>query len=259
MVTNILQELNEYIDGVWNCEAADPEKAINKYNNSKRRFLFYPWGVFCTAYARANLWFGGILPFGDCYIYSDTDSVKVINAEAHIDAIEAYNKNIIKKLYAMCDHYGIDHEMLAPKTIKGVPKMIGVWDWESKGHQYQYFRSIGSKRYMVYNDEGLNITVSGVNKNTAVPYLLDKYGVKGSFMHFNSGLHIPPDYTGKLTHYYIDEPRKGTIIDYQGNTFDFEAPSGIYLEKAAYDFDITEEYFLYLEKVKGRYICDITG
>ena len=259
MVTNIMQELNEYIAGKWMSEDPDPEKAIKKYNNSKRRFLFYPWGVFCTAYARANLWFGGILPFGDDYIYSDTDSVKVINAEDHLNDIEAYNKNIIKKLYAMCDYYDIDKQLLAPKTIKGVPKMIGVWDWESKGHQYKYFKSIGSKRYMIYNDEGLSITVSGVNKKTAAPYLLNKYGVEGSFIHFENKLKIPPDYTGKMTHYYIDDRRKGTVIDYQGNSFDFDAPSGIYLEKAGYDFDVKEKYLLYLEQVKGRYICDITG
>lgn len=259
MVTNIMQELNEYIDDVWTCEKPDAEKAIEKYNHSKRRFLYFPWGIFCTAYARANLWFGGILPFGDDYIYSDTDSIKCLNAEKHLDAITDYNKNIINKLHAMCDHYGIDYDLLAPKTIKGEAKMIGIWDWESKGHQYKYFRSIGSKRYMIYNDEGLNITVSGINKFVCVPYLIEKYGIEGAFKEFDQDLHIPGDYTGKLTHYYIDEPRSGTIVDYQGTEFDFYAPTGIYLEKAEYYFDIKPEYLLYLEKLKGRYICDIMG
>lgn len=249
MVTNIMRELNEYIDGVWSTEYPDENKAIKKYNNSKKRFLFYPWGVWCTAYARANLW-SGILAFGDDYIYSDTDSLKVLNAADHMDYIESYNKNIITKLYKMADHYGIEHSLLCPKTIKGVEKMIGVWDWETESHKYLFFKSLGAKRYMVLTDK-LSITVSGVNKHAAVPYLLDKYGERGCFDAFNMGLHIPGDYTGKLTHYYIDDEISGTITDYQGHEFDFTAPSGIYLEKASYDFDMALEYIEYLEKLRG--------
>ena len=249
MVTNPLRENNKFIDGKWITEAADHNKAIEKYNNSKKRFLFYPWGVFCTAYSRAALW-SGILALGDDYIYSDTDSLKCLHAENHLDYIEQYNKQIVVKMKLMCDHYGVDYDMLAPKTIKGVSKMLGVWDWETKTDKYRYFKSIGSKRYMICNNDGLSITVSGVNKFKAVPYLIDKYGIDGAFDNFTIGLQIPPDYTGKLLHYYIDEPRYGTIIDYQGNEFDFEAHSGIYLEKAGYDFDISDEYLDYLNTLK---------
>ena len=250
MVTNIMRELNEYIDGTWETEYPDEEKAIKKYNNSKKRFLFYPWGVWCTAYARYNLW-TGILAFGDDYIYSDTDSLKVLHADKHKEYIEEYNNTIITKLYAMADHYGIDHSLLCPKTIKGVEKMIGVWDWETKDHKYDKFKSLGAKRYMILSNGELSITVSGVNKKVAVPYLIDKYGIDGSFNAFTEGLNIPGDYTGKLTHYYIDEPRSGIVTDYQGVEFDFSAPSGIYLEKASYDFDIAAEYIDYLDKVRG--------
>lgn len=69
----------------------DIEKALRKYNNSKRRFLCYQWGIWVTAYARRNL-FSGIKEFGYDYIYSDTDSLKVMNKDNHIDYINGYNK-----------------------------------------------------------------------------------------------------------------------------------------------------------------------
>ena len=47
---------------------------IQKYNDSKNRFLYYAWGIWVTAYARRNLW-TGILAVGKDYIYSDTDSI----------------------------------------------------------------------------------------------------------------------------------------------------------------------------------------
>lgn len=250
MVTNIMREVNEYIDGVWETEMPDEAKALKKYNKSKKRFLFYPWGVWCTAYARANLW-SGILSFGDDYIYSDTDSIKCLNAAAHMDYINAYNRDIVTKLHKMADHYQIPYELFEPKTIKGESKMIGVWDWETKGHKYDLFKSLGAKRYMVLSGDELSLTVSGVNKKVAVPYLINKYGTKEAFTYFAFGLHIPGDYTGKLTHYYIDEERSGTVTDYQGHAFDFDVPSGIYLEKASYDFDVALDYIEYLQKMRG--------
>ena len=56
---------------------------FEKYNLSKSRVLYYPWGVFCTAYARKILW--EIITKIDKishndYIYLDTDSIKLMNS-----------------------------------------------------------------------------------------------------------------------------------------------------------------------------------
>lgn len=247
MVTDISKEMNVYNE-CWSVEDADIEKDIARYNHSMKRFLFYPWGVFCTAYARANL-FSGICAFGDDYIYADTDSIKCLHLDEHMDYIENYNRRCKKKLQAMCKYHGIDYDELEPKTIKGVKKPLGVWDHETKGDKYVKFKSLGAKRYLTYQaQDGYHLTVAGVNKHIALPYLLDEYG-DNVFDHFEQSLIIPEDYTGKLTHVYIDTPDTGIVIDDTGQEYHYTSPTAIYLEKASYCFDIAEDYINYLKGV----------
>lgn len=246
MVTDIVRDDIIYQDDEWKIEEANKDKLISKYNKSRRRFLFYPWGVFCTAYSRRNL-FSGILEFKKDYVYSDTDSIKCRNIQNHFDYIERYNRLCERKLKLMCDHYNIAYDLLLPKTVKGEVKPLGIWDWETKDNKYIRFKTLGAKRYMVYQDGKLSITVSGVNKKVAIPYLLGKYSPEECFEIFNEGLIIPPDQTGKLTHYYIDKQYKGTVTDYQGVKYDYDSPSGIYLEAASYNFDISMEYINFLK------------
>lgn len=260
MCTDIVKDLFTFIDYKWGVEKVDPEKEIKKYNNSRKRFISFPWGVACTAFARKNLW-SGILEFGQPnpadgmsdYVYSDTDSIKCRNIIDHFMYIHRYNFQCEYKLRKMCMHYGLDYEKeLLPKTIKGETKPLGVWDWETKDYKYDYFKTLGAKRYMVYQNGKLSLTVSGVNKKVAIPYLQDKYTIDECFEAFDFGLNIPAAATGKLTHYYIDKPHKGYITDYMGVSCEYEALTGIYLEPSEYSFDMAQEYIDYL---KGyRYI-----
>lgn len=248
MVTDISKDEIIYND-TWDTEPADIEKDINKYNNSNKRFLFYPWGVHVVKVATYNLWLG-ILNFckdSNDYIYSDTDSIKCLNMNKHKDFIAAYNRQCENKLRFMCSKLGIDYSELEPLTIKGEKKPLGVYDHD--GH-YTRFKTLGAKRYMVEEDGKINITVSGVNKRVAVPYLIDKYG-DDIFEAFNSGLEIPAGKTGKLTHCYIDSFQSGTLTDYLGNEYKFrEHPPGVFLEEAAYYFDIGMDYINYLKGVQ---------
>ena len=246
MVTDIIKDTYVYEDD-WNIEHADPEKDLERYNNSRKRFLFYPWGVFCTAYARRNLW-AGILEFGEDYVYADTDSIKCRNILDHQEYVESYNELTQTKLKKMCAHYHINYEEeLLPKTIKGEVKPLGVFDWETKDAPYDYFKTLGAKRYMVFQDGQLSITVSGINKKVAVPYLLKQYSIDECFEAFNFGLEIPACATGKLTHYYLDSPHEGTITDIDGIEYNYRTLSGIYLEPAEYSFDLATEYINYLK------------
>ena len=247
MVTDIIRDVIGYDnDEEWNTKPAEAEKELKRYNNSRRRFNFYPWGIFCTALSRRNLW-SGIVEFNKDYIYADTDSIKCVNIEDNKEYIDKYNRLCEAKLQAMCRHYNIDYADLLPKTIKGETKPLGVWDFEGT---YDRFKTLGAKRYMVQEDNKLSITVSGVNKKTAVPYLLDNNTIDECFDLFTEGLVIPAENTGKLTHYYIDNKYNGTVTDYNGVKYDYTMFSGIYLEGAEYHFDISAEY---LDFLKGVY------
>jgi len=247
MVTDIVRDLITYDDAEeWGITKVSSQKEIDKYNNSRKRFNFYPWGVWCTAYSRRNLW-TGIVEFREHYCYADTDSIKCLHIEEHQDYINEYNRITEVKLQAMCKHHKIDYNELLPKTIKGVTKPLGVWDYE--GH-YDTFKTLGAKRYMVQEGDKLSITVSGINKKTAIPYLLDKYSIEECFAAFNEGMVIPAENTGKLTHYYIDKEYSGVVTDVNGVQYKYEALSGVYLEPAVYEFDISLEYMNFL---KGMY------
>lgn len=246
MVTDIVRDLITYEGNEWGLTEGDADDQIEKYNNSRRRFLYYPWGVWCTAYARRNLWYG-IANIGQNYIYADTDSIFYFSTPENEEFIARYNALCEKKLRLMCDHYGLDYESeLLPKTVEGVVKPIGIFDKEPK---LQKFKTLGAKRYMTLIDGELSITVSGVNKKTAVPWLLEQCGIEGAFEAFEEGLIVPEDATGKLTHYYIDKPYEGDVSDYQGNVYHYLTLSAIYLEKATYCFDITREYIEFLKGV----------
>lgn len=245
MVTDISKDEIIYND-TWDKQPADIEKDIRKYNESPKRFLFYAWGIHVVKVATFNLWLG-ILNFGDDYIYSDTDSIKCFNMKKHQAFIDAYNKQCEMKLRKMCAHYDIDYSELEPLTIKGEKKPLGVYDHD--GH-YTRFKSLGAKRYMIEEGGNINITVSGVNKFVAVPYLREKYGER-IFDAFTKDLAIPAGFTGKLTHVYIDEFQSGVLIDYLGNEYRYTGhPPGVYLEEAPYYFDIASDYIDYLKGVQ---------
>ena len=194
-----------------------------------------------TAYARYNLFFGGIFKFKEDYVYSDTDSVKVLHAETpeHQKAIKDYNKYITNLLKKACDFHKIPYSKLVPKTIKGVKKPLGVWDYEYTCD----FKALRAKCYMVKHDNKFTITVSGLNKKIATKYLYTEYG-NNLFDIFTDKLYIPKGKTGKNTHTYIDEFIEGDVIDYQGNTGHYCECSCVHMEATDYNLKLTPDEFM---------------
>lgn len=213
----------------------DIDKAVDDYNKGYN-FLYPLWSTYITAYARRNL-FSGICATGDDFIYSDTDSVKVLNPEDHFAYIEKYNKWIDKKIEKACQYHGLNFE-----DIKG----IGRWDFEGI---YDVFKCLRAKAYMTLKDNKYNLTMSGVSKD-AIKYITS---TAAPFEFFSNGLKIPPEHTGKLTHIYVDHEINGTITDYKGVACDYHEYSYVHMEPVGFKLDYTDDYLRFIS------ICERIG
>lgn len=259
-VTDPCRDENIYEDDLWSVKKADVETLIDRYNRNNNRVLYYPWGVWVTAYARRNL-FTGILEFKDDYIYSDTDSLKVLNIEAHKEYIEKYNREVTEKIERCLKHYDIPIEMATPKTIKGVPKPMGVWDYEG---MYTRFKTLGAKRYMTEQNGEVSITIAGVSKSAGIKYLKHTYGNNTNiFNSFTEDLHFPSSYdfngveengSGKLCHTYIDTYMEGEVIDYMGTKWIYNEQSGVHMENTEYTLSLDNEFKSLILGIKGGHL-----
>ena len=243
-VTNIVHDIHKIKNNEWTTEKAELKDEIEKYNTDKNRFLFFAWGVWVTAYARRNL-YTAILECGRDYIYSDTDSVKILNHEKHEEYFNNYNKMIVEKLEKALNHHGI-HDTIKPKTIKGVEKPLGVWDFEGV---YTRFKTLGAKRYIVEKDNDIEITIAGLSKNKGKEYIKNQ---KNPFEFFNDFMYIPHGFTGKQTHTYIDNEISGELTDYNGIKNSYHEYSYIHLEETDFNLSLSENYIEYLNGFRNE-------
>ena len=260
MVTDIIKDTIEFIDNYgWSTTKADIEESIYKYNDNPRRFLYYPWGIFITSYARRNL-FTGILEFGEDYIYSDTDSIKCLNKDSHMGYIEWYNKYITKKVKGVLSHYGIDESKSEPETVKGVKKPIGVWDCETDKFPYTKFKTLGAKRYMYtqdcFDDNGelhkdvIHTTIAGLSKKAGAKFIAAQ---DDPYDFFSDEMTVDREHTGKLLHTYIDDIREGYLTDYLGNRMYFKEMTAVHLEPTSFSLSETEAFKDYLKGYKENF------
>ena len=133
----------------------------------------------------------------------------------------------------------------SPKSIDGKIHTIGLWDRE---YHLQVFKTLGAKRYMVRYDNGKeSLTISGVNKKIAIPYLQNKGDI---FSQFKEDMYIPKGYTGKKIHTYIDEERIGVVTDYLGNVEEYHEYSCVHLEESDYTLSLARDYVEFLLSIK---------
>lgn len=229
MVTNIVSNKIEY-HGEWQSEEPDLETAISKENHNKNRFLFFPWGVFVTAYTRARVW-NAILETGDDQVYTDTDSVKYLNPEKHQDFFDKENEAVIKRMHEVADELGVEWDYIAPKG-----QVMGVWENDAN---YIKFKTLGAKRYIYQDKKGFNITIAGCNKKLGKEYIASK---EDPFGFFENEMEIDEEHSGRLTHTYIDDPMFGTVTDYLGNEGTYYTRSGVHMEPSSYTMKMSEKY-----------------
>ena len=243
-VTNIVHNIHEIKNNEWTTKKVELKDEIEKYNTDKNRFLFFAWGVWVTAYARRNL-YTAILECGVDYIYSDTDSVKILNYEKHKEYFNNYNKMIVEKLEKALNHHSI-HDTIKPKTIKGVEKPLGVWDFEGI---YTRFKTLGAKRYIVEKDNDIEITIAGLSKSKGKEYIKNQ---RNPFDFFDDYMYIPSVFTGKQTHTYIDNEISGELTDYNGIKNYYHEYSYIHLEETDFNLSLSENYIEYLNGFRNE-------
>lgn len=242
-VTSIVHDTVDFNGSEWTTENGNLDEELKNYNTDKNRFLFYQWGVWCTAYARNNL-YTAIRECKEDYIYSDTDSVKIFNADKHKMYFEEYNKWIVQKLEKCLNYHSIPLDYISPKTIKGETKTLGVWDFDGF---YTDFKTLGAKRYIFRKDNKLSITVCGLSKKSGKDFIENQ---EKPFLFFNDGMFVDCEHTGKMIHTYIDREIENTITDYLGNTAYYHEKSYIHLEKTDYLLSLSDMYIKYFMGVQ---------
>ena len=251
-VTRILRDKVEVASGEWlTIPLTEDEMKVNidKNNKSMTRFLYYPWGVWITAYARFNLW-TAILTLGDDYIYSDTDSIKVFTSSPKLkDYLERYHHDLNLKFSWMLEkRRKFTMEDLAPKDIKGKRRPIGIWDFEGR---YELFKTLGSKRYITYDGEDIEPTVAGVAPKNLKKYLHDTCGsVNEMFDAFDDGLHVPQEYTGKLASVYYENVDMD-VTDYLGHQSHVIQRYGVHLKPVDFTLTMTGSFIDLVKMIQG--------
>ena len=242
-VTSIVHDTVSFNGSEWTTENGNLDEELKNYNTDKNRFLFYHWGVWCTAYARNNL-YTGIKECTDDYIYSDTDSIKIFNADKHQKYFEEYNKWIVQKLEKCLNYHKIPLDYISPKTIKGESKTLGIWDFDGF---YTMFKTLGAKRYIFQKDDKISITVCGLSKKSGKEFIENQ---EKPFLFFNDGMFVDCEHTGKMTHTYIDREIENVITDYLGNQAYYHEKSFIHLEKTDYLLSLSDMYIKYFMGVQ---------
>lgn len=238
---------------------SDTEK-LDKYNESKKRFLFYPWGVWVTAHARARL-FSSIIAVGDDYVYADTDCNKHMRPECHADFFRSFNENIMKQIEASSKFNNIPVEMFIPKDRNDEEHPIGVFEHDGT---YDKFKTLGAKRYITLKhipqkqfEDGdllvqlsvpeLTCTVAGSNKFGTAQYL-HRSGTP--FEHFQTGLSVPSEYSKRSMVTYIDCETEGVIVDYTGREYHYHELSSVHMEGTEYTFKRSPSFEDFLENLE---------
>lgn len=251
-VTDICRTEWKYNSEEWKPVEPDIKQELEEYNTKWNRFLYYAWGVWCTSYARRNV-YSAIMECKGDYVYSDTDSVKILHGERHIAWFKRYNANMQEKLKAACRYHAIPFHMVKPHTVKGDFKLLGAFECEGT---YETFKTQGAKRYLYVQDGEMHMTVAGLNKKIALPWLERRYAGKSReetynniYEAFTHAMTIPAEGTGKKTHFYLDEPTSGRITDYLGQEADWMEYSSIALIPTTFTMSMAAEYLKYIMRI----------
>lgn len=204
------------------------EETLEKFYKSRNNFLSYQVGVWITAGSRRRLR-RMLRVVGRDVIYCDTDSIKYVGD--HEADFEKEN-TIIRKKAEECGAFAYDR--------KGDKKYMGVWDKDGTG-EFLEFKTLGSKKYVYKDIEGIHSTIAGVSKKAGEEYFT-KYGVDG----LKIGKTIKN--SGHLTAFYNPDGIHEITI----NEDTFTTASNLAIIDNTYTIGVTNEYLDLLEKALAK-------
>lgn len=153
-----------------NFYAALQKVLYNENGSPKKLYTATQIGIYCTAYARKNLFYGvlGENEDGDFLnvedvIYTDTDSIKMLRTPEAEDVFDCYNSQVLEMHKIIADQLGVDPADLSPLDDNGVPHPIGVFAEDGSAEE---LKVLGAKKYCYRDDKEhkLHLTVAGVPK-----------------------------------------------------------------------------------------------
>lgn len=160
----------ELIDGLYYEKSGDPREMLMKAN--KKAFLSYTWGVWVTSHCRALLQ-RVIDQVGYDFVYCDTDSVKYVGDHDFTEFNESQKSLSIANNGYATDKHGVVH-------------YLGTLEADDNGG-YIHFATLGAKKYVYEDRDGLHITIAGVNKKKGARELGSIYNFKEGFIFREAG------------------------------------------------------------------------
>lgn len=229
----------------------EKKKAIHKVYH--KGFLAYEWSLYVTSHARFDLQ-TMIDLIGMDVAYCDTDSVKFLNGEKHLQKIYEYNDRV-KKGYEKLDLKPIAYDR------KGNASYMGTFDIEET---CTYFVTWGAKKYAsVHKEEvgySVDITVAGCNKEKGSETIMELLGGKWIIEKGKKVMRITKKQASRLDQAFckgriFSEEQSGRTVAYRNSAIgEIEvsdcyhhrgkvfAPSNIGMVNTTYQLGITTEY-----------------
>ncbi len=211
------------------------DKVEKKLRNISKLNFAYSHGVFIPAYQRRSLWSAicsSEVEMDSSTVYMDTDSYKYFSSEEIESYFEEYNNKIRERQEELANDLDVDVKMFRPCTPKGIECSLGEYVLEDT---YKGFITQGAKRYAYEDDDGIHITVSGVNKKKGASQIK-------SLDEFRDGLVFDYEHSGKsILHYNDDQP---TVTFCKGKYDEFISTYkyAICLQPTTYVMSKTEEF-----------------
>lgn len=221
-----------------------PVDVQRSYEEIIEKELLLPWwGIECTAYARrAILQQIKRCEYYTC-VYSDTDSIKQVNAAAYKWVFDTYNDKMRR----------INKTMYVGEYDRSLYTELGCFEDETEDTgRITRFKALGAKRYvyttMKDGKREDHAVIAGMRKGSLQAHC--KATGEDIYTAFRSGLRLNTDESMKLTTSYEDSYWEREFTDYQGQTVTVSEKSCVTLYEIPFKMTLAEDYEELIERVK---------